>query len=77
MQPKLPSRYYVHGDMVEASKDEYFCAACDVFFPRAHFDSCPCEDHINKYQRSLKTFEAMIKRGSSYTRPAQPENLFA
>ena len=77
MQTKLPSRYFVHGDRVDLSKDEYFCAACDVFVPRDHFDSCHCKDHFARYERSLASFKNLVKHGSNYTRPVRPENLFA
>lgn len=74
---KLPSRYFVHGDRVAPSKDEYFCAACDVFASRSHFDTCHCKDHLARYERSLASFNNLVKHGSGYTRPARPENLFA
>lgn len=77
MATQTKTRYYVHGDRVEDEPDSYYCAACDVFFPEAHFAKCHCKDHYARYERSLKGFKQLIKNGSKFTRPTHPFNLFA
>ena len=73
------TRYYVHGDRHEEKPDMYYCARCDFFEPREHFEDA---DHIStrveKYERSLRSWAHHAKqRNSKYFRPPHPENILA
>ncbi len=69
-------RYYVHGDLHESDPDVYYCAACDMFFDKAHFRTYHVEANLDLY-RSDSRFLSYAISGGKYHRPDDPENLFA
>jgi len=69
-------RYYVHGDLHESDPDVYYCAACDMFFDKAHFRTYHVEANLDLY-RSDSRFLSYAISGGKHHRPDDPENLFA
>ena len=78
MIAQAKKRYYVHGDRSEEDPDSYYCAACDLFRPEAHFHGeCHCTDHYARYTHSHKGLKTLLKNSREFMRPAAPFNLFA
>ena len=76
---RMATRYYLHGDRGEREGDAYYCAFCDAFKERAHFEHpSPHENHQERYLRSLQGLKTLTSSSRSrYSRPASAENLFA
>lgn len=78
MAPRLfLKRYYVHGDLSEDTPGTYFCAICDSFESRVHFDDT---EHVEKraewYTRKLESWKNRGSRKEA-RRPANAENILA
>ena len=69
-------RYYVHGDRHESDPDLYYCAACDLFFDKAHFWKYHVEANLDLYRSGSRHIGNIISSGAHH-RPDDPENLFA
>lgn len=78
MSPRTKIRYYVHGDQYEENPGLYFCTACILFFPAAHFyRQCCGVEHSVWYERSLMSLDKLLKSDPAYTRPVNPANMIA
>jgi hypothetical protein len=76
----MKERYYLHGDQVEGKPEEFYCASCDLFVDRPHFDRHDNEpnrlNNFQKYLNTLKSWRVIKKRTKTYQRPRNPYNLF-
>ncbi|MFN9173674.1 MAG: hypothetical protein ACK58N_03955 [Synechocystis sp.] len=76
----MKTRFYAHGDQVEGNPEMFYCASCDCFIDRAHFETHNNEpNRLNNYQKylsTLKTLQAYQKRSTNFYRPKNPYNLF-
>lgn len=70
-------RFYIHGDQNEGNQNTYYCSVCDTFAESDHF-RLPCfgKKHIDAYGYSSSNFEDVKKKGTAYTRPDNPKNIF-
>jgi len=77
--PDIAQRRYLHGDAHESRQGAYFCALCDEFAPREHFeDEAHASRNSSRYLQSLKAWRGLCKRrGSSWRRPSTAENVLA
>lgn len=70
-------RYFLHGD--RRASGEFYCALCDLFMPRDHFDhpmhGSPA-DHARRLDASRLTMRRLLEVGRPVFRPADAENLF-
>jgi len=69
-------RYYLHGDQKESSLDMFYCARCDVFFAKDHFQSCSSSEDKARLRSDLKGFRKYIKPKSNWRRSDVSANLF-
>ncbi|MGY0633623.1 YozE family protein [Luteimonas sp. A478] len=65
------TRYYFHGDKSEEDSSLYYCAICDVFAEREHFETHG-DKNRDRHDRSVAHFKNVT---SSYTRPKNPPAL--
>ena len=81
MVPLSPARrrHYVHGDAHESRLGTYYCAVCDIFAPREHFeDKYHTDRNSKRFFHSLKAWRAREKRLSPLVRrPANAGNMVA
>jgi uncharacterized protein YozE (UPF0346 family) len=65
------TRYYIHGDKSEEDSSLYFCAMCDLFVERGHFE-IHGDKNRDRYDRSA----ARVKNlNAPNIRPKNPPNL--
>lgn len=78
MKQESKTRYYVHGDCSEAELDTYFCASCDLFVSREHFDTkTHSTSDGDRFRRSLKAWREAEKTSlKNFQRPQNAENIF-
>ncbi|WP_434046809.1 YozE family protein [Sorangium cellulosum] len=73
------TRFYVHGDEREGTAESFYCARCDAFEGRGHFNT---EDHVERrvelYERSVNAWRALQKsKPIRYRRPSKAKNIIA
>lgn len=76
-------RFYFHRDAKEQDPAAFYCARCDAFVPRAHFEpgACPANpmgstdaDRIGAGRRTLRKSQRRFARGLTRMRMYRPDN---
>lgn len=80
-QSALLPRYYLHGDQDEGDATLYYCARCDIFSERDHFDDQRVhsgESHEMRYLASVERWNERDARSrATWRRPEDAVNLLA
>ena len=80
-QPPASKRYYLHGDQIEDSPEQFYCARCDLFCDASHFEDPQqhsLEMHGERYLRSLRQWHERTKIAKRrWHRPDNASNLLA
>lgn len=74
-------RYYLHGDQDEEDPNSFYCARCDFFYEREHFENPALHRGQSHEMRYLESIERWNERGDvwhrKYRRPEAAPNLLA
>jgi len=74
---KSRERFYLHGDLIEGTNNQYFCDFCDLAVSALHFhDEHPDKNNFERFQRNLKKWKKMKALGTKFKRPNDVANCF-
>ncbi|TXI24957.1 MAG: hypothetical protein E6Q67_01780 [Roseateles sp.] len=75
---QMQERFYFHGDEQEGQPGQFFCRACDLFQPAAHFSSAEHQDHGRRYFDAHRLWDRAIARWKlPLRRPSNAHNIVA
>jgi uncharacterized protein YozE (UPF0346 family) len=75
----MAKRYYIHGDLVVNMDNQFYCALCDTFELKEHFN---LPDHVNRNEDKFTMSFEGLKRANpkflkEYIRPKEAVNIFS
>lgn len=75
----MATRYFFHGDEVEAKPGQFYCAYCDAFVNEKHFSEISHSGtDKERYDRSVKGWEILMENSKgNLHRPSNASNLFS
>lgn len=73
----MKSRFYVHGDEHEDLPGKFYCASCELFTNKEHFNIFKhAKPHLERYHICMLKLDTKIKGSKKHRRPTNPHNLF-
>jgi len=75
MDNKKVKRFYAHCDLIEGTKDVWYCSFCNKLVKDAHFgEEHLNKNHNNKFKATLHEWEQKKARGTTRVRPDDAPN---
>lgn len=68
-------RFYAHCDLIEGTKDVYYCSFCNKLVKETHFgEEHQSKNHQNKFLATMNEWKEKQARGTGRVRPADAPN---
>ncbi len=68
-------RFYAHCDLIEGTRDVYYCSFCNKLVKEQHFnEEHLTKNHANKFLATLNEWKEKVARGNTRVRPADAPN---